>query len=537
MGVSYIKLASIVAVAAVVGAVVFHSPVNAAPATFTWTGAAGDHKMSTAGNWQEGSVPTAGSKLVFKCVEQINGIVVKNDLTVALSGLETKKGNLPAGRSCASYHIDKMQFTPDAEFTGDRTTNNDGDNLKIPFVHVDTVTGLSNLKSDGFDGNFKNKPTINRFEVTNVGCNEITEDIKAAEKIVGENASVPLDGANNILVKNKGRLRINGGFFENSVYYTNVNETSASKITFENGAMISRGILGCRVDIINDVSPDLTTVLSGDIVLNGDVEYKLDPNITLKITGKLSGPGKLIAHRDNEGNVLVESSNNTSGTPNGRYGSTHEPKLIKLDGDTREFVSVKKGETALLNGYRQEVIVGEGGVLSGDGIIDNVYSYGVVSPGNNSIGKITMGGSFVIINNGVYKAEILNKDHYDQMDAGYFCVIGDGRLDLTLLEGGVVKEGDTFTIVNRTEPGPVQGTFKDLPEGAEITVSGVTFKISYVGGDGNDVVLTAQNDSKAPKAPNTGGEKLSVNLIGAIAGVASAAALLFVTKRKSLSKK
>ena len=47
--------------------------------------------MSTAGNWEEGAVPTAGSKLVFKCVEQINGIVVKNDLTVALSGLETKR--------------------------------------------------------------------------------------------------------------------------------------------------------------------------------------------------------------------------------------------------------------------------------------------------------------------------------------------------------------------------------------------------------------------------------------------------------------
>ena len=540
MGVSYTKLASIVAVAAVVGAVIFHQPVNAAPATFTWTGAAGDHKMSTAGNWEEGAVPTAGSKLVFKCVEQINGIVVKNDLTVALSGLETKKGNLPAGRSCASYHIDKMQFTPDAEFTGGRTTNNNGDNSKIPFVSIDTVIGLSNMKSNGFDGEFKNKPTINRLEVTNVGCNKITEDIKAAEKIVGENASVSLDGANNILVKNKGRLRINGGFFENNGYYTNVNETSASKITFENGAMISRGILGCSVDSINDVSPDLTTVLSGDIVLNGDVEYKLDPNITLKITGKLSGPGKLIAHRDNEGSVLVESSNNTSGTPNGRYGSTHEPKLIKLDGDTSEIVPVKKGETALLNGHRQEVAVSEGGVLNGDGIIDNIYSYGVVSPGNNSIGKITTGGSFAIYNNGVYKVKILDKDHYDQMDVGYFGVIGDGRLDLTLLEGGVVKEGDTFTIVDNTRPDPVQGTFKDLPEGAEVTVDGVTFKISYVGGDGNDVVLTVlkvSKASKAPKAPNTGGEKLAVNLIGTMAGVASAVALLVVAKRKSFNKK
>ena len=50
MGVSYTKLAGVVSVAAIVGAVVFHSPVSAAPASFTWTGSAGDHKMSTAGN-------------------------------------------------------------------------------------------------------------------------------------------------------------------------------------------------------------------------------------------------------------------------------------------------------------------------------------------------------------------------------------------------------------------------------------------------------------------------------------------------------
>lgn len=537
MGVSYTKLASIVAVAAVVGAVIFHSPVNAAPATFTWTGAAGDHKMATAGNWQEGSAPTAGSKLVFKCVVggQEN---IQNDLTVALSGLETKKGNLPAGRSCASYHIDKMQFTPDAEFTGDRTTNNDGDNRKIPFVHVDTVTGLSNLKSDGFDGEFKNKPTINRLEVTNVGCNKITEDIKAAEKIVGENASVKPEGANSILVKNKGQLEIDE---EN-------NETSASKITFENGAMISHGVHCQPPASLSGNVQVRTTVLSGDIVLNGDVEYKLESMNDVKITGKLSGPGKFVAHRDNKGVVLVESSNNTSGTPNGRYGNVHGPKLIKLDGDEPDgYVLIKRGEAVLLNGIRREVDILEGGVFSGNATLNYLlYVGGVISPGNNSPGKITT-DSLNFGNFGVYKVKILDKDHYDQIVVDLGVILDGGSLDLTYLEGGVIKKGDTFTIIDNkgTSPitGSLAGTFKDLPEGAEITAGGVTFKISYVGGDGNDIVLTALNDwnvpkaSKAPKVPNTGGEKLAVNLIGAIAGIASAAALLVMAKRKSFNKK
>ena len=541
MGVSYTKLASVVAVAAVVGAVVFHSPVNAAPATFTWTGAAGDHKMSTAGNWQEGAVPTAGSKLVFKCVEGPNENI-QNDLAVVPSGLEVKKlDSLPANKSCAKYTINTMQFTPDAEFTGDQTSADNKDRRKIPFVSIDTVIGLSNMKSNGFNGEFKNKPTINRFEFANTGCNEIAESLRAAEKIVGENASVTPDDANSILIKNKGQLEIDE---EN-------NETSASKITFENGAMISHGVhcqpsasLGGNVQI-------RTTVLSGDIVLNGDVEYKLESMNDVKITGKLSGPGKFVAHKDNKGVVLVESSNNTSGTPNGRYGNVHGPKLIKLDGDEPNgYVLIKRGEAVLLNGIRREVDILEGGVFSGNATLNYLlYVGGVISPGNNSPGKITT-DSLNFGNSGVYKVKILDKDHYDQIVADLGVILDGGSLDLTYLEGCVIKKGDTFTIIDNKGTSPVigttagtGGTFKDLPEGAEITVGGAIFKISYVGGDGNDVVLTALNDSvapkdpKAPKVPNTGGEKLAVNLIGAMAGVASAAALLIVAKRKSFNKK
>lgn len=549
MGVSYTKLASVVAVAAVVGAVVFHQPVNAAPATFTWTGAAGDHKMSTAGNWEEGSVPTAGSKLVFKCVVggQEN---IQNDLTVALSGLEVKKlSSLPDNKSCTKYKINTMRFTPDAEFTGDFTSIDNKDNRKIPYVELENFGGLSNMKSNGFDFRLKTPyggPRMRRLEIANTGynyieCQSTNYSTIAAEKIAGENANVRLNGANNILIKNKGQLGIN----------STSDETSASKITFENGAMIAHGI-DCADDIYSRLGagPDTTTVLSGDIVLNGDVEYKLPSNMTVKITGKLSGPGKFVAHRDNEGNVLVESSNNTSGTPNGRYGSTHEAKLIKLDDNKpNDILIAKRGETVLLNGRRKEVWVNEGGTFGGNAATEHLYALGVVSPGNNSIGKITATELIYMESLGVYKAEILDKDHYDQLvvEATVHYEIGlEGRLDLTYLEGGVIKKGDTFTIVDNKTTIPVTGTFKDLPEGAEITVSGATFKISYVGGDGNDVVLTALNDSvapkaskdsKAPKAPNTGGEKLAVNLIGAMAGVASAVALLIVAKRKSFNKK
>lgn len=527
MGVPYVKLASAVSVAAVVGAVVFNSPANAAPTAFTWTGAAGDHKMSTAGNWKDGQVPTEGAKLVFTCA---NGASekIQNDLNVALSGLDAQKmNNVTAAPTCASYTIDTLKFTSDAEFSGGHTSADDEEG-KIPNIYVTgAVTGLSNLKSNGFDGKFTSRPTINRFEVTNSGCNNISGYIKASEKVVGENASVPLEGANNITVKSGGQLRVE---------YID-NETSASKITFENGAMISHGI-SCLGS--GGGSSNVTTVLSGDIVLNGNVEYRLASNVTVKITGKLSGSGKLVAHKDNEGTLLVESSDNTSGTPNGQHGNAHEAKLIKLDGDKpNESVSVRKGETVLLNGSRSDVYVDEGGVFGGNATVKSLSVAGVVAPGN-SPGKITVLNSFSMQGTGVYKAEILDKDHYDQIVAQSVQLSNGGnssKLELVYLPGGTIKKGDTFTIINNNGSAPVQGTFNGLPEGAEFAVDGATFKISYVGGDGNDVVLTAQNDSTGTKAPNTGGENVAVNLAGTIVGVASAAILLFMAKRKSFGKK
>ena len=527
MGVPYVKLASAVSVAAVVGAVVFNSPANAAPTAFTWTGAAGDHKMSTAGNWKDGQVPTEGSKLVFTCANGASE-TIQNDLNVALSGLDAQKmNNVTGGPTCASYTIDTLKFTSDAEFSGGHTSADDEEG-KIPNIYVTgAVTGLSNLKSNGFDGKFTSRPTINRFEVANSGCNNISYYINAPEKVVGENASVPLEGANNITVKSSGEL---------GVKYAD-NETSASKITFENGAMISHGI-SCLGS--GGGSSNVTTVLSGDIVLNGNVEYKLLSNVTVKITGKLSGPGKLVAHKDNKGTLLVESSDNTSGTPNGQHGNAHEAKLIKLDGDKpNESVSVRKGETVLLNGSRSDVYVDEGGVFGGNATVKSLSVAGIVAPGN-SPGKITVLNSFSMQGTGVYKAEILDKDHYDQIVAQSVQLSNGGnssKLELVYLPGGTIKKGDTFTIINNNGSAPVQGTFNGLPEGAEFAVDGATFKISYVGGDGNDVVLTAQNDSTGPKAPNTGGENVAVNLAGTIVGVASAAILLFMAKRKSFGKK
>ena len=83
------------------------------------------------------------------------------------------------------------------------------------------------------------------------------------------------------------------------------------------------------------------------------------------------------------------------------------------------------------------------------------------------------------------------------VDTGYlqFNVAGQIHLTGTTLAVGAAAvggPGSTFTIVNNDGTDPIVGTFNGLPEGSFINLAGLSNKarISYVGGDGNDVVLT-----------------------------------------------
>ncbi len=49
-----------------------------------------------------------------------------------------------------------------------------------------------------------------------------------------------------------------------------------------------------------------------------------------------------------------------------------------------------------------------------------------------------------------------------------------------------------FTVIDNTSTTPISGTFSNLPDGQEVLIGGENFSVNYEGGDGNDLVLTAQ---------------------------------------------
>ncbi len=171
------------------------------------------------------------------------------------------------------------------------------------------------------------------------------------------------------------------------------------------------------------------------------------------------------------------------------------------------------GATILsLMGSRAVVAISGGATLKGTGTARGVTiaadSY--IAPGL-SPGTLTVLETLDL--SGTYEAELLNKDTYDKLVVGESFATPGGHavtlqpgatLSAVLYSGWSVKQGDVFTIIDNRSNTAVSGTFAALPEGAELTVNGLTFKISYVGGDGNDVVLTALNGATDPSAPNTG---------------------------------
>src|SRR5262249_57210098 len=79
---------------------------------------------------------------------------------------------------------------------------------------------------------------------------------------------------------------------------------------------------------------------------------------------------------------------------------------------------------------------------------------------------------------------------YDQLKVNGTVTLG-GQLNVSLINGFLPVAGNTFTIIQNDSTDPVVGTFAGLPEGATFVVGGIRFGITYHGGTGNDVVLSA----------------------------------------------
>jgi autotransporter-associated beta strand protein len=212
----------------------------------------------------------------------------------------------------------------------------------------------------------------------------------------------------------------------------------------------------------------------------------IDVHAVLSSSGSLvkTGPGTLTLYSNNTytgSTTLIDGMFVLSGSAGAIPNSTN----IAL-----------AGASAVLNRAGGSVL-NSGQTLSGIGTVagDLTAQPGaVISGGNNGSGILTFnnnmtaeaGSAMVAVLNGTIPGT-----GYNQLYVHGNVNLLNPTLNVRL--GYASAAGDSFVIITNGGANAVTGTFSGLPEGTFFTNGGTGFRITYVGGDGNDVVLIRTN--------------------------------------------
>lgn len=180
----------------------------------------------------------------------------------------------------------------------------------------------------------------------------------------------------------------------------------------------------------------------------------------------------------------------------GNVGTTPLPAGNFIVGNTAGTLTGTLGGTGVINVGASTVTINTGSTLA-PGVSPGILSIAgtqTATPADATSGTLNLlAGSTLAIELGGTTAGNL-ATNYDQIALTGTLALGGGNLTVSLFGGFAPAVGDPFVIVaNDGAADAVFGTFANLAEGSLLTASNSSqqFNISYVGGDGNDVVLTA----------------------------------------------
>lgn len=286
---------------------------------------------------------------------------------------------------------------------------------------------------------------------------------------------------------------------------------------------------------------DISSERVGEIVANG--------NNTIRFGAPSGAPGTLTAEsgltlkgdttvigRSNLKIIWTGNVNNINGkliiSDGTNFAIRPSEGTEALDGDQPTLNVIIANNIVVVNGKRGDVTVQQGGILKGKGTVGalTVVAGGRVAPGESP--GILNAGNTTFNEGSLFEVEIAGNtvgEQYDQLKVAGTVSLGSATLETKFLNDFKPKAGDVFTIIDNDGDDAVAGTFKDLPEGATFTVDGVVFKISYVGGDGNDVVLTV---AEVPGTPNTGFTLLSASPFVTLLATLGSSMVILVIARK-----
>ena len=503
-------------VVGLIGSSIINSPlIHAVGSTDIWVGTAGDGKFSTASNWQAGTVPVTGDTIEFLPLatgSDYQTINLTNDLSgVSFAGAI---GGSAATGYTTQFYVDTMSYQPNATVSVDSTNAKrtyvlSGSSTGSP-VGITTAAGALTLTGGAYVGGTVNAAGLvtvdsNSQLVLEAGSN-LQQGINSLGWLQDNGATIAgtiaLPNGTHGYVVEGGTRTIANDFTMGSPDSSIVNQLAFGSCATPAyaGGMASYLYANC-----GSYGP-ATFTLSGNITLNADLQIDVASQSDVKLTGNITYNGHTIKMtQESQGTLEVGGSQVAV--------SSFTTKLS--DSQPTTDYNVQNLETAVLDGQRQYVTVFKGGTLMGSGSVVglDVYDGATLAPGH-SPGTLTVTSNLYVA--GVYQAQLQTSaaGGYDQVIVGApsdpttspdVVLASTATLDTQLYSGYKIKKGDQFMIINDLQSNtvPISGIFKGLPEGQQFNTNGITFNITYKGGDGNDVVLTALSDGTDPNAPNT----------------------------------
>ncbi len=355
---------------------------------------------------------------------------------------------------------------------------------QINFNASNTYTGLTTLAlgtmglgagSNAISGALQVGDGSNGFaNLIYLASNQIPDN--AAVTVLDSNSTFDLDGFSDTI----NTLSVSGG---------NV-ATGAGTLTTTGGvgaaASSTTGTIAGNLDL-----PATATITVGD----GSQAVDLD------ISAVISGAGTSLTK---QGAGTLRLSGN----------STYNGSTTLLVGDMIVDGSI---------GSSSGLTVSNSTILTGSGTLPDValQSGGVISPGS-SPGSATS-GSLSFSSGGVFSVDITGTTpgtQYDQLNVQGTISLGGSTLSISMPNNYSPPSGASFTIIVNDGNDAVSGTFNNLAEGANLTSGSTTFRISYVGGSGNDVVLTTlgATTSTASSSANPSVFGQSITLTATVTG-------------------
>lgn len=206
----------------------------------------------------------------------------------------------------------------------------------------------------------------------------------------------------------------------------------------------------------------------------------------------LAGPAALVqffapwsgagAVQLDQGNFILNSTHSVAG---GITVANRGRLFVNGSGDSDITLGQAANQVGNLGGTGQ---VGRVTVASGRGRIAPGNSPGILTTSNLLFSGVTT-NTFEL--NGLTPGT-----GHDQLRVNGTISLGSARLEL--IAGFTPAPGDKLILIDNDGNDAISGTYLGLPEDSLVAAGAVAFRISYVGGTGNDVVLIATDSAFVP---------------------------------------